>query len=311
MLSRAGRLIFASAVVPPTLVLLSARAEATSAGARTTSSVLTAAKSDIGKQTSVHLVVTSSSRSTSVEEHIKADLGTVSGIETISEGSETVVLKVTPSYGYLSGDSSGLTKIFGMTSAQAKRVGKDWVSVKAGTSQYKDSGGLDNRFLSREHPPGGQGYEAVHGRAAGQEVVHPEMGHRRDQLGACVGQYADPLGCRRHATGPGDHDGFGNREGDIGLLQVGRASHGEHAARWVDYPLFQGLRLNALQAHRASSGNTPTSDEAPSPEIEPVQLRWQARATQSHFGGRSRPDDGSARPSSISPVPASLACRCG
>jgi len=138
MLSRAARLIFASAVVLPTLVLLSARAEATGAGARTTSSVLRAAKSDIGKQRSVHLVVTSSSSSTSVEEHIKADLGTVSGIETISEGSETVILKVTPSYGYLSGDSSGLTKIFGMTSAQAKEVGKDWVSVKAGTSQYKD-----------------------------------------------------------------------------------------------------------------------------------------------------------------------------
>ncbi len=138
MLSRAGRLFFSSAVVLPTLVLLSATAEATGAGAPTTSSVLTAAKSDIGKQTSVHLVVTSSSSSTSVEEHIEADLGTASGIETISEGSETVILKVTPSYGYLSGDSSGLTKIFGMTSAEAKQVGRDWVSVKAGTSQYKD-----------------------------------------------------------------------------------------------------------------------------------------------------------------------------
>ena len=222
MLSRGGRLAFASAVVVlPTVVLLSATAEATGAGISTTRSVLTAAKRDIGKQTSVHLVVTSSSRSTSVEEHIKADLGTVSGIETISEGSETVVLKVTPSYGYLSGDSSGLTKIFGMTSAQAKEVGKDWVSVKAGTSQYKESGGLDNRFFSRWHPPGGQGYEAVHGRAAGQEVVHPEMGHRRDQLGACVGHYAHRLGCRRHATSPGDHDGFGNREGALAFSDWG------------------------------------------------------------------------------------------
>jgi len=135
---RAARLIVASAVALPTLVLLSATAEAAGAGAPSTSSVLTAAKSAVGKQTSVHLVVTSSSGSTSVEENLRADLGKTSGVETISEGSETVMIKVTPTYAYLSGDSSGLTKIFGLTSAEAKQVGKDWVSVKAGTSQYKD-----------------------------------------------------------------------------------------------------------------------------------------------------------------------------
>ena len=135
---RATRSLSASAVVLVTLVLLSATAEAAGAGTPTTSSVLTSAKSAIGKQTSVHLVVTSRSSSTSVEERLEADLEKTSGTETISAGSETAVIKVTPTSAYLSGNSSGLTKIFGLTSAQVKKIGTDWVSVKAGTSQYKD-----------------------------------------------------------------------------------------------------------------------------------------------------------------------------
>jgi len=138
VLSHVGRLVCASALVLPTLVLLPAVAEAAGARAPTTSSVLTAAKSAIGKQTSVHLVVVSRTGTPLVEENLQGDLGKTSGTETVSEGSETVMIKVTPTYGYLSGDSSGLTKIFGLTSAEAKRVGRDWISVKAGTSQYKD-----------------------------------------------------------------------------------------------------------------------------------------------------------------------------
>jgi hypothetical protein len=137
LFSHFTRLVGASAVVLTSLVLLSATAEAGGAGTETTSSVLTSAKSAIGKQTSVHLVVTSRSNSTSVDGHLEADLGRTSGIETISEGSESAIIKVTPSYAYLSGNSSGLTKIFGLSSAEVKKVGSNWVSVKAGTSQYK------------------------------------------------------------------------------------------------------------------------------------------------------------------------------
>jgi hypothetical protein len=136
VLDRSIRLVGASAVVLATLVLLSATAEA--AGAPTTSSVLTSAKSAIGKQTSVHLVLTSRSSSTSVEEQIKADLEKTSGIETISVGSERAIIRVTPRYAYLSGNSSGLTTLFGLTSAEVNKVASDWVSFKAGTSQYKD-----------------------------------------------------------------------------------------------------------------------------------------------------------------------------
>jgi hypothetical protein len=82
--------------------------------------------------------VTSSSTPTLVGEDLHADLGKTSGVESISEGSDTVMIKVIPTYAYLSGNSAGLTKILGMTSAEAKVVGKHWVAVKAGTSQYAD-----------------------------------------------------------------------------------------------------------------------------------------------------------------------------
>ncbi len=135
--SRATGLVGAFTVVLATLVSLSATAEATAAVTPTTSSVLASAKSAIGKQTSVHLVVTSSSNSTSVEERLEADLARTSGVETISVGTEAAMIKLTPSFAYLSGNSSGLTKIVGLTSAQVKKIGTDWVSVKAGTTQYK------------------------------------------------------------------------------------------------------------------------------------------------------------------------------
>ena len=82
--------------------------------------------------------MTSRSSSTSVTEHLEADLEKTSGVETISQGSETAIVRVTPTYAYLSGNSSGLAKIFGLTSADVNKVGTHWVSVKAGTSQYKD-----------------------------------------------------------------------------------------------------------------------------------------------------------------------------
>ena len=138
VLTRTTRLVGASAVVLTTIVLLSATAEAAGSAAATTSSVLTSAKSAVGKQTSVHLDVRSSPGSTSVGEHLQADLAKTSGMETISAGTATATIKVTPSFAYLSGNSSGLTNLFGLTAAEVKKVGTNWVSLKAGTTQYKD-----------------------------------------------------------------------------------------------------------------------------------------------------------------------------
>ena len=107
----------------------------------TTNSVLMAAKAAIAAQTGVHLVLSTSPSPTSVVEHVTADLGKAVGTETISAGTETVVIKVTAAYAYLSGSSSGLTKIVGLSAAEVKKVGKKWVSVKAGSSQYTDVAG--------------------------------------------------------------------------------------------------------------------------------------------------------------------------
>ena len=47
-----------------------------------------------------------------------------------------MTIVVTPAYGYVSGNSGGLTKIVGLTSAEVKKVGSKWITLKAGSSQY-------------------------------------------------------------------------------------------------------------------------------------------------------------------------------
>jgi hypothetical protein len=102
----------------------------------TVGAVLTAAKDAIAKQTGVHLQVVSKSASSASTQRIVGDLGLKAGTETVSEGAGKVTIRVTPTYGYLSGNASGLKDIAGMTAAQVKKVGKFWVSVKAGTTPY-------------------------------------------------------------------------------------------------------------------------------------------------------------------------------
>lgn len=106
------------------------------AQAKTTSSVLAATKAAIAKQTAVHLSVTVKSSSSSGTEQVKEDSGVSTGMETVVIGGAKATIKVTPNYGYISGNSSGLTTIFGLSAAQAKKVGAHWVSFKKGTSQY-------------------------------------------------------------------------------------------------------------------------------------------------------------------------------
>jgi len=120
------------------LVLLAVPGSAAFATAATTASVLAAAKAAIAKQSSVHVTVTVKPSSTSATEKIVGDLGEKSGAETFTLGKATMTMELTPAYGYVSGNASGLTSIFGLTSAQAKKLGKDWAVVKAGTSEYSD-----------------------------------------------------------------------------------------------------------------------------------------------------------------------------
>jgi hypothetical protein len=43
---------------------------------------------------------------------------------------------VTPQSAYFTGNTSGLTTVFGLSSSQAKTIGRHWVSLGSGTSQY-------------------------------------------------------------------------------------------------------------------------------------------------------------------------------
>jgi hypothetical protein len=119
-----------------TLALWAALGGTAYGGTVTSGSVLTSTKAAIAQQTGVHVVFRANSGSSATTEKIVADVGVTTGEETVSEGQSHLAVRMTPGYGYVSGDSSGLTTIFGLTSAEAKKVGSDWVSWKAGTSQY-------------------------------------------------------------------------------------------------------------------------------------------------------------------------------
>jgi hypothetical protein len=106
------------------------------AGVVTTSSVIKTAKLAIGKQSSAHVVFVAHSDSPSQTEKIIADVGRASGTETVTEGKATLLIRLSRTHAFVSGDSDGLTKIFGMSSADAKKLGEDWESWKPGTSQY-------------------------------------------------------------------------------------------------------------------------------------------------------------------------------
>ncbi|HEY3842194.1 MAG TPA: hypothetical protein VGL48_02995 [Acidimicrobiales bacterium] len=107
------------------------------AGDVTADSELAAAKAAIAKQTSVHVVFTAhAGGSSSTTEKIVADVGTTSGVETIVEGTANLEIRATPDFAYMSGNSAGLTTVFGLSSADAKKLGRHWESWKAGTKQY-------------------------------------------------------------------------------------------------------------------------------------------------------------------------------
>jgi hypothetical protein len=104
----------------------------------TAGSVLQSTASAIAQQTGAHVVFVAHSSSSSTTERIVADVGTSSGLETLLEGKADVSIRLTPAYAYVSGDSSGLTTLFGLTVSQAKKLGQKWESWKAGTKEYSN-----------------------------------------------------------------------------------------------------------------------------------------------------------------------------
>jgi hypothetical protein len=128
------------ALVPGVIVLVAVAALATpaSAGTVTVASVLKAAKAAVATQTSAHVEFDARSGTSSATEKIVGDVGTNAGAETVTDGKAVLKVRVTAKDGYISGNASGLTSLFGMTAAEATKVGNHWEFWKTGTTQYKD-----------------------------------------------------------------------------------------------------------------------------------------------------------------------------
>jgi len=102
-------------------------------------SLVAAARNSILAQRSAHLVITGRTAGrTAVAERIDADIGTVTGTESIESGPATASIRVTRTGAYFSGSPSGLTTFIGLSAAAARRAGSRWVYIKAGTSAYHD-----------------------------------------------------------------------------------------------------------------------------------------------------------------------------
>jgi hypothetical protein len=132
--NRSRRLL--SLVLPTALVLTPLLSTTQASASTSTSSIVAAAKTALANQHSVHLTVSIVQGSVTTVE--VADLGTSTGIESIVAGSAKATVEVAPTYGYMAGDSSGLTSLIGLTSAQAKKLGSKWMSLKAGTTPYSE-----------------------------------------------------------------------------------------------------------------------------------------------------------------------------
>jgi len=104
--------------------------------------VLAALKASLGKQTSVHFVVTAKQAVSSSIESVVGDFGIASGEERVTQGKATLAVKLTPSDAYLAGSSLGLTQLVGLTTKEAAKVGARWLLISSSSSPYsslKDS----------------------------------------------------------------------------------------------------------------------------------------------------------------------------
>jgi hypothetical protein len=108
-----------------------------SAGTVTAATVIKQAKAAIASESTAHLEFDAGTTTSSSTEQIVGDVGNGTGRETVTDGAAVLHVMVTARDGYISGSASGLTSLFGMTSAEATTVGTRWEFWKKGTTQYK------------------------------------------------------------------------------------------------------------------------------------------------------------------------------
>ena len=135
---RVSCLVLVCAFGAGTLVTSTALGGSASAATGTLSSVLATAKAAIARQSGVHFVINVKQGSPSQSESLVGDWGTKSGDESITRGGAVMLLRVTRSDAYLSGNASGLVQIFGLTAPQVAKVGKRWLTFKSTTAEYTD-----------------------------------------------------------------------------------------------------------------------------------------------------------------------------
>jgi hypothetical protein len=123
-------------VVVLAAVALSSGAAQASLKKATATSVLKAAHTALSKQTSVHIDVTS--KAGKVQSTIAVDVGAKTGVEKLATGKEHVSIRLTSGYVYLSGNASGLVSMMGLTTKQQKKVGTRWITMKSGSTEYKN-----------------------------------------------------------------------------------------------------------------------------------------------------------------------------
>ncbi len=95
--------------------------------------VLSRAKASMLKAGRVHIAVRVTGTTPST---VTADIGRTSGREAYTAGTATVTVLVTPTSAYLRGNAVGLTKLVGLTTSQQRKVGKRYLKMGKGTSQY-------------------------------------------------------------------------------------------------------------------------------------------------------------------------------
>jgi hypothetical protein len=102
-------------------------------------SLVDGASSAIMAEGSVHLLVLGyQGNSKRATEKIVADVGPGWASESLTAGKATASIRVTPKAAYFSGNNAGLTTLIGLNAAAAKKAGSHWVTMKKGTSEYKD-----------------------------------------------------------------------------------------------------------------------------------------------------------------------------
>ena len=102
----------------------------------TVKNVVSATQKAIKAEASVRLTVISTDSKTKASETEIADAGTTSGLQSLVQGQAKAYVRITKKAAFLGGNAKGLSVIFGVPSADVKKVGTKWISVAAGSTQY-------------------------------------------------------------------------------------------------------------------------------------------------------------------------------